>query len=266
MSRVEDAFRWANDAGRAAVVPYFMAGFPNMEESAALIGEACEAGADVVEIGIPYSDPLADGVSIQHASQVALEGGATTDGVMRMAADLTGRYETPLVFMTYYNLLFRFRLERFAAAAADSNVAGVIVPDLPPEEAGAWRALAAPLGIDTVLLLAPTSTDERVRAVARAAAGFVYCVSVTGVTGARSELPKELPEFLARVRAQTSLPLGVGFGVSTPEQVAQVAQVADGVIIGSALVNLIEQSGSARSQAAVRSFMQDALAAARHGQ
>jgi tryptophan synthase alpha chain len=200
-----------------------------------------EAGADVIELGVPFSDPLADGATIQHAAQVALEKGVTLSTCLDVCAKLRARHpNTAFAFMGYYNPILAYGLERFAADAQKAGLDGVIVPDLPPEEAGPLKQACSAKGIDVIFLLAPTSTDRRIEAVARMASGFIYCVSLTGVTGARSQVPVELPEFIARVRKRTALPLAVGFGVSTADHVRTIGRVADAVIVGSALINAID--------------------------
>lgn len=239
-SRIADVFARLGKDGRKALIPYFLAGFPTLEVSGRLIEAAAHAGADVIEVGIPYSDPLADGVSIQKASQHALEQDVDTDQILDMLSQVTPKLDAPIVIMTYYNIIFRYGLAQFAEAGARAGVAGVIIPDLPPEESGAWLEQARAKDIDTIFLVAPTSSPERVQAVTQASEGFVYCVSLAGVTGARTAVSADLSNFLAAVRRQTDKPLAVGFGISTPEQAAEVAKVADGVIIGSALINLID--------------------------
>jgi tryptophan synthase alpha chain len=240
--KIAEAFERAAGEGRAALIPYLTAGDPSVEASVVLARALAEAGADIIELGIPFSDPIADGPTIQAASKRALEAGFRLDSLWGCCAALRGG--PPLVLMTYYNPVFHFGLERFASRAAEAGVAGVIVPDLPPEEAGPWRAAARAAGLDTIFLLAPTSNGQRVRAVERASTGFIYYVSLTGVTGARAELPPELEAGLQRVRSQVTKPVAVGFGISRPEQVRALAPLADGIIVGSALVRLIGQGGS----------------------
>jgi tryptophan synthase alpha chain len=197
-------------------------------------------GADLIELGIPFSDPLADGATVQRASHAALEAGVTVTKCLSVAAEARRSNEVPLLFMSYYNPIHRYGLERFAADAAAAGVDGLIVPDLPPEEARDIKAACDDAGIDLIFLLAPTSTDERVRRVVEVASGFIYCVSLVGVTGARSDIGTSAQELVERVRNYTDLPLVVGFGIGRPEQVAQVTSFADGAVVGSALVNLME--------------------------
>ncbi len=226
-------------------MPYFMAGYPTVEGSKRAILAAVRAGADLIELGIPFSDPLADGPVIQKAAKVALESGTTTDDVLDLARSVRDECDAPIVLMTYYNPIYRYGLERFAERAAASGAAGLIVPDLPPEESGPLRAAAASRGIDTIFLVAPTSTPKRIAAAAEASTGFVYCVSITGVTGERAHLPADLLNFVGRVKAVAGKPVAVGFGISNADQARHVAEVADGVIIGSAIVRLLGESGPA---------------------
>jgi tryptophan synthase alpha chain len=215
-----------------------MAGYPDRATSLVSLRAAAAAGADVIELGVPYGDPLADGPVITGAAKVAREqegGFGLAESIALAAEFIAGRSEAPpVVLMTYLNPLMRFGLPRAAEAMREAGVAGVIVPDMPPEAARPWLAVSE--GLDTVLLVAPTSTDERLAVVAGASAGFVYCVSSTGVTGERTSISADLGPLVERVRVHTRLPIAVGFGVSTPMQVAEVGRIADGVIVGSAIV------------------------------
>lgn len=236
MSAIAAAFAAARARDEAALVPYVTAGFPTLERSLELIAEAARGGADVVEVGVPFSDPVADGPTIQHASSVALENGTTLRAIL---AALSQRdFELPLVLMSYLNPLLALGDDLFDRLRA-AGIAGLIVPDLPLEEAGAWSERAAAAGIDLVLLAAPTSPPERLQAIARASRGFVYAVAVTGVTGARSEIDERLTPMLATLREATELPVAAGFGISTPEQVARLAAGADGLVVGSRLIDAI---------------------------
>jgi tryptophan synthase alpha chain len=240
VSRITGTFENLLGTGRAALMPYVTLGYPERESALALVPALVEAGADLVELGVPFSDPLADGATIQAAAQRALGNGVTLSLCLEQAAALRAQGVTlPFVMMGYYNPIFQMGVERFADAAARAGVDGVIVPDLPPEESDELRAALHAEGLDLIFLLPPTSDDGRVRLVAERTSGFLYLVSLVGVTGARDRLPPDLEAFVARVRAATDLPLAVGFGISTPEQAAQVARVADGVIVGSALIKAI---------------------------
>lgn len=237
MNRIDKKFKQLKKEGRAALIPYVMAGYPTLKASERMVRTLSEAGADLIEIGIPYSDPLADGATIQKASEVALSHGVTTEDVFGLVKRIRQHSDIPLILMTYYNVIFRFGAESFARRAASSGADGVICPDLPPEEGATWQKVGRRYGLNTIFILSPTSTEERIEKVASLSRGFIYCVSLTGVTGAREKLPANLAQFLTRVRAKTDKPLAVGFGISTPEQARKVAKLADGVIIGSALLN-----------------------------
>jgi tryptophan synthase alpha chain len=246
--RISEAFRGAKREGRAALIPFLTAGDPNIEATVTLARALAEAGADIIELGIPFSDPIADGPTIQASSKRALDAGFRLERLWGCCAALKGG--PPLVLMTYYNPVYHLGLEIFAERAASAGVAGVIIPDLPPEEAGPWKEAALKHGLDTVFLLAPTSNAHRVKVVARASRGFIYYVSLTGVTGARTELPPELAASLRSLRSQVRLPVAVGFGISRPEQVKHLSPLADGIIVGSALVRLVEQGGTVEEIAA----------------
>lgn len=239
MQRIDQTFSQLKEQNEGALVAFVTAGDPFMEQMPALVAAIAEAGADIVELGIPYSDPLADGPSIQASSQRALERGVTPDTVLCLVRDIRALTPVPLVLMTSYNLVLRYGLARFAKAAADAGADGSILTDLPPEEAAPWKAQAEAHGIATVFLITPVSTPARIETIAHNATGFVYCVSRTGVTGARQDVDPEVSEMLARVRAVTDKPLCVGFGISTPAHVAQIVQSADGAVIGSALVDFL---------------------------
>jgi tryptophan synthase alpha chain len=199
-----------------------------------------ESGCDIVELGIPFSDPLADGATIQKASFHALRNGVTPRLCLDVARELGQKVEIPLVFMTYFNPVLSYGLEQFCADCAGSGVSGLIIPDLPPEESSALEDISRRRNLDLIYLLAPTSTEERIRLVAQKSRGFIYLVSITGVTGAREKLPMDLEAFVTRVRKVTTKPLCVGFGISTAEQAGEVARIVDGVIMGSRLIQLME--------------------------
>jgi len=240
MGRITTTFRRLAQAGQTALMPYLAMGYPERESALVLVPAIAAAGADLVELGVPFSDPLADGATIQAASQRALENGMTLARCLDQATALRAKgIEVPFVMMGYYNPILQMGIEAFARRAGMSGVDGVIVPDLPPEESDDLQQALRAQGIDLIFLLSPTSGDARVREVAGQGSGFLYLVSLVGVTGARDRLPAELEAFVARVRSITELPLAVGFGIGTPDQAARVARIADGVIVGSALIKAI---------------------------
>ena len=241
MSALAELFARCREERRAAFVPFLVAGDPDLDTTEELLVALARAGADAIEIGVPFSDPIADGPVIQAASERALAGGATLARILARVARVRGRLGVPLVLFSYANPILALGAERFAEQAAASGIDGVLVVDLPPEEAAGEVAPAlAAHGVDRIFLLAPTSGRERVDRVAREGSGFVYFVSRTGVTGEREALPEELPRQLAALRRRLRLPVVVGFGISTPEQVAAAARLADGVVVGSALVHLLD--------------------------
>jgi len=227
--------------GRTALVAYVTVGYPTIETTLELVPLLAENGCDIIELGIPFSDPLADGATIQKASHVALENGVTPDVCLDVAGQLSSRVETPLVFMSYYNPILHRGVEAFCDACTQAGVNGLIVPDLPPDEGGDLEGAATRRNINLIYLLAPTATDERVRLAAGHSTGFLYLVSLAGVTGARTELPVGLEDFVERVRTVAKQPLCVGFGISSPEQAARVGSIADGVIVGSRILQLAEE-------------------------
>lgn len=239
---VEEVLRRCRDEGRAALIGYLPVGFPTVEGSLDAMRVLVEAGCDVVEVGIPYSDPLMDGPVIQHAAATALAGGTRVDDVFSATAAVREAGGTPLV-MTYWNLVLRRGVDRFAADLAASGGAGLITPDLIPEEAGDWVAASDAHGLDRVFLVAPSSTAERLTTVTRACRGFVYAASTMGVTGTRASVGSDARGLVERTRAVTDLPVCVGLGVSTGAQAAELAAYADGVIVGSALVRSLTGPG-----------------------
>ncbi|MBL8055274.1 MAG: tryptophan synthase subunit alpha [Anaerolineales bacterium] len=244
MSRLTHAFDH-----RPTFMPYYPLGFPTPAASVDVIEALAKNGADLIEVGLPFSDPLADGPVIQRATQIALQQGMTVARALPALRELRARGVTiPLILMGYYNPLLAYGPERLAREAAEAGADGFIVPDLPPEESAEFEAAVAPL--PQIRMVAPTTPEERLGRVLSGAQGFVYLVSLTGVTGTRGALPEGLPEFLARVRAATRLPLCVGFGISTPEQALTVGRLADGVIVGSAVVRAIGESAAPAQTAA----------------
>jgi len=226
--------------GHKALIPYVTVGYPDIEATLKVVPLLAQSGADIVELGIPFSDPLADGVTIQKSSFHALQNGVTPRLCLELAKQLREKVDIPLVFMTYFNPVLGYGLEEFCAAGAESGISGLIIPDLPPEEGSELEAASRKQGLDLIYLLAPTSTEGRIKLAAKRSRGFIYLVSVTGVTGARERLPTDLEAFVNRVRKIAAQPLCVGFGISTPEQAGQIAHIADGVIVGSRIIQLME--------------------------
>jgi tryptophan synthase alpha chain len=240
MNRIQRVFEKLKNK-RAAFIPFVVAGDPDLKTTEALALKMAECGADIIELGVPFSDPLADGPTIQTASQRALKNGVNLKEIFRMAERLKG-ISTPLVLMTYFNPVFQHGLKDFAEDCRRSGIDGVIIPDLPPEEAGPWIRQTKPLNVDTIFLIAPTSSSERVKLASRYGRGFLYYVSITGITGTRGKLPDGLEAAIGEIRKYSPKPVAVGFGVSTPEQVKEVSRIADGVIVGSAIVKMIGEN------------------------
>jgi tryptophan synthase alpha chain len=230
------ADRLRGDGTSISLVPYLMGGHPDARTTREIGRRLAGSGVAAIELGVPYSDPLADGPVIQRAGQRALEAGATVDVCLELAADIADEQAAPVVLMTYMNPVLAHGTQRFARDAAQAGVAGVIVPDLPVEESEALAGSMTGAGLETVFLVAPTSTDERIAAVCRASTGFVYCVTVTGITGSRRALPFGLPQLLARIRQHTALPVAAGFGISRPQHVSRLRGHADAAVVGSAIV------------------------------
>jgi len=244
LERIQAVFAQAKRKGHAVFMPYHAMGYPDRATSIAVVKALSESGAGLFEIGIPHSDPLADGPTIQTATYTALTRGTTVRDCLAMCRELRAAgVDQPFCAMTYYNPLFAYGVQRFVDDAVAAGIDGLIVPDLPPEEADELEAACRQAGLATIYMLAPTSTDARIAYVAQHSTGFIYLVSVTGITGARSELPPDLATFVARVRRHTDLPLAVGFGIGTGSQAAAVAAIADGVIVGSAVVKAAGSPG-----------------------
>ena len=250
MSGIKDIF---TKTGHKALITYLTVGYPNVETTLEIVPLIASSGCDLVELGIPFSDPLADGTTIQRASYHALKQGITPELCLGVAQKLRAQVDIPLVFMTYFNPVHRYGLDALCRDCSQAGIGGLIVPDLPPEEGVELEDISLRHGLDLIYLLAPTSTDERVNVVAARSRGFIYLVSLTGVTGARDRLPQELESFVSKVRQRARQPLCVGFGISTPDEARRVAKVADGVIVGSRLIQLIEEKDPATK---VRSFIQ----------
>ncbi|MEO1369577.1 MAG: tryptophan synthase subunit alpha [Acidobacteriota bacterium] len=246
MSAVGAAFTKCREEKRAAFIPFLTAGDPDLRTTGELMHAMVAGGADIIELGVPFSDPIADGPTIQKASTRALESGTTLSGILRLVARHRDRLGVPVVLFTYFNPIHARGVSTFAEQAAASGVDAVLCVDMPPEEGADYVGELRRQSLDTIFLLAPTSDKARIQSVARHSSGFVYYVSRTGVTGARQALPKELLKESKRLRRRLDLPLAVGFGISTPEQVAQVASAADGVVVGSALVELIGEHGGSK--------------------
>jgi tryptophan synthase alpha chain len=261
MNRIEGAFRAASEEGRAALMPYMMAGYPDQESSLAIAAAYVDAGADLVELGVPFSDPLADGPTIHAAATEALAAGATLETALEVCESISAR--VPVVLMVYSNMVLAHGgAIEFARRAADAGAAGAIVPDLPFDEADEVRQALADVGLALVPLLAPTTPAGRRARICAAAQGFVYVVSTVGTTGERQQLPAGLTELVAATKAEAEVPIAVGFGIGTPEQVAEVGKVADGVIVGSRLVRAAGEAGSAQAAAdAVGRFLRESRAA-----
>jgi tryptophan synthase alpha chain len=255
MTPLHARFSALRAARRTALIPYLTAGFPSRRSTLDLLRAAEDAGADLIELGIPFSDPLADGPVIQETSHRALAGGIRVDDAFDIAGRFTAQSDVPLFFMTYFNLLVQRGVEIFVRDAREARVEGLIVADLPPDEAGDLRAAAGAAGMALTFLCAPTSPPERLRSVCEATTGFVYLVSLRGVTGARATLPTDLEAFVRRVRRETEKPLCVGFGISTPAHARAVGRFADGVIVGSALLRAIAAQAPRRAPAAARRFL-----------
>jgi tryptophan synthase alpha chain len=247
MSRLDATFRRLRARGERALVVFFTAGDPSMETTARLVIEAERRGADVIELGVPFSDPIADGPVIQRAGQRALAAGASLRRVLELMRTLRGEVSAPIVFLTYYNPLLAFGVPAFAETAGKVGVDGVIVVDVPPEESDELRRETHAAGVDLIHLVAPTSTPDRVRLIARRTRGFVYLVSLTGVTGERAHLPEDLEAQVRALRLVTTKPVCVGFGISRPEHAAAVGRIADGVIVGSAIVRMVEERAGSPS-------------------
>jgi tryptophan synthase alpha chain len=239
VSRVDQVFKRLKAKGEKALIPFITAGDPDLATTKALALEMAARGADLLELGIPFSDPLADGPTIQAANNRAMRGGVHLQEVLKLAGEIRQATEIPLILMGYYNPILQYGLERTAREAAALGVDGFIIPDLPPEEAGPWRVAAAQAGVANIFLAAPTSGAERIKHMARLTRGFLYYVSVTGITGARTELPPDLLEALKEVRSLVKGPLAVGFGISTPEQVKWLSPYVDGIVVGSAIVQRV---------------------------
>ncbi len=265
MNRIEAKFEQLRAEGRSAFMPYICAGDPSHEISRKLLLTLEEAGADLIELGVPFSDPIADGPTIQKASERALVDKISLREILDMVETLRQETQIPIALMTYYNPIFRMGEVEFCAAAHRAGVDGVIIPDLPPEEASTLLEVAPAHDLATIFLASPTSSPERMRLIASVSTGFIYCVSVTGVTGARTSLSEEVQPMIIELKKQTQKPICVGFGVSTSEQANAVARLADGVIVGSAIINVMEKhlGDKAAILSSVKEFAEELAAGVR---
>jgi tryptophan synthase alpha chain len=236
MNRIDETFKRLKKAGRKAFIPYIMAGDPDLERTTERVLMLQECGADIVELGVPFSDPVADGPTIQRAAERALKAGVSLKTMLVFMKELRMRSQVPVIFMTYYNPIFKYGEEKFVSDAADAGVDGFIIPDLPPEEAGSLIKNCRSRKVDTIFLVAPTSTGERMKKIAAASQGFIYYVSMTGITGTKLTLEDQFRNHVGRLREASGKPVAVGFGISTPDDARNMAAVADGVIVGSAIV------------------------------
>jgi tryptophan synthase alpha chain len=253
--RIEETFARLKEEGRPGFVAFLTVGYPDVDSTLKLVPALVEGGADLIELGIPFSDPLADGPTIQKASFHALKQGVTIDTCLEVVRKLRANgLEAPLVPMGYYNPIMAYGMERFTVAAAEAGIDGLIVVDLPPEESDEFLEACKAADLRLIYLIAPTSTEERIQEVAKRASGFVYCVSVTGVTSARDKLAPNLAEFVGRVRNTTNLPIAVGFGISQPEHFEAVGRIADAAVIGSAIVDEIANSDPSNLAERLKSY------------
>jgi tryptophan synthase alpha chain len=246
MSRLRETFTRLRDEQKPGLVTYVTAGDPDLDRTAGILRALDRAGADVLEVGVPFSDPLADGPVIQRATERALAAGTTLSGVLDLLRSMRDEIAAPIVIFSYANPILRLGAEQFAERAREAGVDGVLILDLPIEEADDFRAMLAKRGIDTILLLSPTTTDERLRKAAALGSGFLYAISRLGVTGARETLAAGAQEMVQRIRKVSDLPVALGFGISKPDHVREVAQWADAAVVGSALVDVIAREGASR--------------------
>jgi len=242
VSRIQKRFDWLKSKSEKALVAFITAGDPDLATTTELFSVIEEGGADIIELGVPFSDPLADGPVIQAASQRSLKSGTTLKKIIQLVRDIRKSSQLPIVLMTSFNPVFVYGQEAFVKDAVDAGVDGVIIPDLPPEEAGEFDALAKPKNLDLIHLLAPTSTPDRIEMVGTQSRGFVYYVSLTGVTGARDSIATGVEDKVTQIKQATSLPVLIGFGISGPEQAKAASGFSDGVIVGSAIVRMIEET------------------------
>ncbi|HKJ04746.1 MAG TPA: tryptophan synthase subunit alpha [Geopsychrobacteraceae bacterium] len=257
MTRIKTVFNDLRQRNEPGLIPFLTAGDPDIDTTAGLIRTLAAAGADVIELGFPFSDPMADGPTIQASSERALAAGATLENILQMVGTVRRDCQIPLVLMGYYNPVFRYGVEKFAVDAGAAGVDGLLLVDLPPEESGEITACLKQAGIAMITLLAPTTPPERMRQLAEVAEGYLYYVSMTGVTGTQKVSPDDIREAVEELKGMTDLPVGVGFGITTPEDARAVGRFADGVVVGSALVRIIEKYGkSSELLPRVQSFVE----------
>lgn len=249
-TRISRKFKALSEAGELGLVAYITAGDPSLEATGKIVLAAAEAGADVIELGVPFSDPVADGPTIQRASERALAAGTTLASVLGLVKRIRAKSDVAIVLFSYFNPMLQMGLAKFAKAAAEAGADGVLATDLTPEEAGAYRSALAENGLDAIFLVAPTTTDARLATIAGATSGFLYLISRNGITGAQDMLPVDLPALVRRVRKSTSLPIAVGFGISQPTHVTVLGGIADAAVVGSALMTEVEKAGSVDAAAA----------------
>jgi tryptophan synthase alpha chain len=253
--RLESAFERLKREGRTGFVAFVTTGYPSIEATLEAVPALVEGGADIIELGVPFSDPIGEGPTIQQASFAALENGVTPEACFDVLRKLrAGGLDVPVILMGYYNPILAYGIEDFCREAAAAGADGFIVVDLPPEESGLLHKACRENGLSVIYLLAPTSTDERIRHVSELASGFIYCVSLTGVTGVREELPESLPAFVERVRKASRLPIAVGFGISQPKHFQAVGRIADAAVVGSAIVELMGRADPSQLRAKVREY------------
>ena len=255
MSRIASVFQ----PGYKALIAYVTAGYPDISATPGITSVLAENGCDIIELGVPFSDPLADGATIQKSSYLALQRGITPESCLNLAATIRVNIPQPLIFMTYYNPIYNYGLQSFCEDSLKSGIDGLIVPDLPPDEGFELGNITSENNLDLIYLLPPNSTEERISLVTEKSSGFIYLVSLTGLTGTRDALPTELEDFVKSVRLKTAKPLCVGFGISTPEHARRIADIADGVIVGSRIVQLIEEDATLKSLGAFISGLRVAL-------
>ncbi len=258
MSRISKTFETLRSEGRKALIPFITAGYPDMNTTEKFIYELEKSGADMIELGVPFSDPMADGPIIQMASERSLANGTNLKMILELVKKVRMKTDIPIILMGYYNPFFIYGLKRISRDAKDAGVDGVLIVDLPPEEAGEMKTQTDSAGLDIIFLLAPTSDDKRINLITKNGTGFIYYVSLTGVTGIRSELDRDIRKQITKIRRKTNLPIGVGFGISSPVHAKRVAKWADAVVVGSAIIKIVENSrGKKQMVQRVSKFVND---------